>query len=114
MTSTTPPVQPAVHRQARQAETRHVMASQPTTYGLWRTAIFNRSGAQAVEAENRLAVGIVNRQECFRAATIVTLPGVTPQKFVERFFTAVERLPVVSPADRLFCHTVAIIAAVAT
>jgi hypothetical protein len=100
MTSTTPPTSAEASRQrlpaasrscppspcpfslrctARRAsrKPRHVMASQTAPNRLRRAGVFNRGGAQAVEAKNGLVVGIVNRQECFRAAQLVTPAGVT-------------------------------------
>ena len=78
------------------------MACQPAPYDLRRPGIVNRGGAQAVEAENGFVVGIVNRKERFRAAQLVALAGVTAQEFIQRFFAAVERFPIMFLADRLF------------
>jgi hypothetical protein len=49
-----------------------------------------------------LFVGIVNRQERFRAAPLVALAGVTAQEFIQRFFAAVECFSIVFLVDRLF------------
>jgi len=78
------------------------MVSQPAPYDLRGAGIFNRSGAQAVETENGSVVGVVDRKECFRAAQLVALTGVTAQEFVQRFFAAVEGFPIMVLADRLF------------
>ena len=78
------------------------MACQPAPYDLRRSGIVNRGWAQTIEAENGLVVRIVDRKECFRAAQLVALAGVTAQEFIQRFFAAVERFPVMFLADRLF------------
>ena len=54
------------------------MARHPAPYDLRRPGIFNRSGAQTIEAENGFVVGIVNRKEGFRTAQLVALASVAP------------------------------------
>jgi len=71
-------------------------------YDLRRPRILNRSGAQAVEAENGRAVGIVNREKSFRAPAIVALTGITAQEFIQCFFAAIESLSIMFPGDRFF------------
>jgi hypothetical protein len=100
-------LQIAMHRQARQAETRHVVTSQSTPNDLRRLRIVNRSRAQAIEAENGLAIGIVHRKECFRATQIVALAGVALQKLVQRWFAAIEGFAIMLLGNRFFvpaCH----------
>src|SRR5208283_2038621 len=96
------PLQPSIHSQAGQAEARHLMPCQPASHHLRRPRVINRGGAQTIEAENGLAVGIVNRQEGFRAAPLVALAGVTAQVFTQRFVAAVEGTTIIFPADWLF------------
>ena len=79
-----------------------VIACQSAAYDFRRTGIVNRCGAQAIAAENGFAAGIVNGKESFRAAPLVALAGVTAQEFIQRFFAAVERFPIMFLADRLF------------
>jgi hypothetical protein len=92
----------AIYRQTRQTKTRNVMTRQPAPHQLWGTRIFDGGGAERIEAENRLLVGFGNRQKRLRAAELVTLTGISLQEFVQRGFSAVECLPVMCLADRLF------------
>jgi hypothetical protein len=87
-----------MYGQARQAEARHVMPCQHAPYDLWCPRIINRRGAQAVEPENRLVIGIVNRKESFRAAQLMAPARVTAHEFIQGHFAAIETLP-----DRASC-----------
>lgn len=106
MSANSLPFEQAIHSQARQAETRHIMAGkmarQPAPYDLRRPGIVNRGWAQAVEAKNGFVVGTVNRKKCFRTTQLMALPGVTAQEFVQCCFAAVERFPIMVLANRLF------------
>src|ERR1035437_685097 len=77
------------------------MTAQPAPDKLRRAGIRNRGGTQAIVAENRLAVGVVDRKKGLCAAHFVVLTGVAPQEFVQRRFAAVEGLPVMPFANRL-------------
>src|ERR1035437_4727478 len=77
------------------------MTRQPAPDKLRRAGIRNRSGTQAIVAENRLAVGVVDRKKGLCAAHFVALTGVALQEFVQRRIAAVEGLPIVPFADRL-------------
>jgi hypothetical protein len=70
------------------------MACQPAPYDLRRPGIVDRGRAQTTEDENGFVVGIVYREERFRIAQLAALAGVTAQEFIQRFFPAVERLPI--------------------
>ena len=90
------PLEPAIHGQSRQAETRHVVARHPrrTISGVARKA--NRSGAETIEAKEGFVVGIVDRKKCLRATQFVALAGIPAQEFIQCFFAAVEGLPIMS------------------
>ena len=96
------PLQIAMHSQASQAEARYVVTSQSTPYDIGRPRIVNRSRAQAIEAENGLTIGIVHRKECFGATQIVALAGVALQKFIQRWFAAIEGFAIMLLGDRFF------------
>ncbi len=49
-----------------------------------------------------LLLGIVDREERFRAAQVVALAGVAAQEFIQRFFAAVEGFAIMLLGDRLF------------
>ena len=95
-------LKPAVHRQARQAESGNVMPRQPSTENRWCPSIVNGCRTQAIEAENGFLVGIVDGKEGFCPAQLVALPGISAQKFVQRLFAAVERISIVLLANWLF------------
>jgi len=78
------------------------MACQPSPHDLRRTGIVNRGGAQAVETQNGFVVGIIDRKKCFRAAELVAFAGITAQEFIQRFFAAIERFPIIFLGDRFF------------
>jgi hypothetical protein len=94
-------LKPVIHGQTGEAEARHVMARQSAPYDLRRPGIVNRSRTQTVEPENGSLVGIVNRKECLRAAQLVALAGIAAQEFIQRFFAAIERVPIVFLVYRL-------------
>jgi hypothetical protein len=95
-------VQLSIHGQPRQAEAWNVVTGQAAFCNFRRPGIFDRGRAQAVEAENRFVVAIVNRKKGFRAAEVVALPGKTAQEFIQHVFAAIESAAIVFPADRLF------------
>ncbi len=59
------------------------------------------AGREAIEAQDRRVVGMVNREEGFRAAGVVTVAGVLLQELVHYSIPAVKRLAVEMLRDRL-------------
>src|ERR1017187_5782415 len=80
---------------------RGLLRSIPPTFVL-PTCAGAGSCSSISSAMNGFVVGIVNRKKRFRTAQIVALAGVTAQEFSQRFFAAVERLPIMVHVDRLF------------
>lgn len=91
----------AIYGQAPEAEARHVMPRKSAFYDLRRPGIVNRRRTQTIKAENGF-IAIADGEKSFRAASFVTLSGITAQEFVQRLITAIERFPVMFFADWLF------------
>src|SRR5437016_2097600 len=69
---------------------------------LWCAGIFQGGWAEAVSAENRLAVRFGNGQECLGSSLVMTLAGVSPEELIERRLVAVKRRTIVLLGNRLF------------
>ncbi len=70
-------------------------------YHLRRVRIRERAWREALKTKNRRIVGMVNREEGFRAAGVVTVAGVLLQELVHCSIPAVKRLAVMVFRDRL-------------
>jgi len=57
----------------RQSETRHIVLGESAAHHLWGLRIGDSARSQAVEAEDRFVIGIVDREDGFSATEIVTL-----------------------------------------
>ena len=86
------PLQLQVSCEAREPEARHVVTGKPTSHQLWRVGVSERRRRQAVVAQNRLAVGLFDRDEGFSTAGLVALARVPLEELVERGLAAIEGL----------------------
>jgi len=76
------PVHADMRRDARETEPRHIVLRKAAPQDLRRVGIGGHARRQAIEVQDCLVVGAVDREEGFRAAEVMALTCVALQKIV--------------------------------
>src|SRR3546814_3992004 len=84
------PLHTHIRRKPREPEARHLMPGESLSRQFWRIRMINAARSDAVKAQNRLVVGVVDGEERLRPACLMALPRIALQVDIQIIDAAVE------------------------